>query len=179
MAWRRLGSTFDTRVSQLTERATRRVSRRSALRAAFVGGAASIAAISIGDTPALSLDANCASNCGPTPRCSGCPDHGCPSGYHLCKGSPTGTCFNKEGYRCEWPAGQWIACTGLGLGHGYRICKDCIGPGGCQDWCTCLNQCVCCGCTTPGDFKKEQHRVQMQQERQRDQMHCTQPHPVP
>jgi hypothetical protein len=163
MALRRLGSTFDTRISQMTERATRLVSRRNVLRTAFVSGAAGIAAISIGETPADALEHHCARNCGPTPRCSNCPDPqpGCPSGYSLCKGSPTGGCFNNQGYRCEWPAGQWIACTGLGNGNGYKICKDCIGPGGCPDWCTCLNHCVCCHCSTAEDFKKEQQRIQL------------------
>jgi hypothetical protein len=161
MALRRLGATFDTRIGLMTERATRLMSRRNVLRTAVVGGAASIAAISIGETPADALEAHCARNCGPTPRCTGCPNTGCPSGYSLCKGSPTGNCFNNQGYRCEWPAGQWIACTGLGKGHGYKICKDCIGPGGCPDWCTCLNHCVCCRCTTAADFKKEQQRIQL------------------
>jgi hypothetical protein len=162
MTWRQLGSAFDARISQMTERATRRMSRRNVLRTAFVGGAASIAAISIGETPALALDSQCAANCGPTRRCTAeCHRHGCPNGYMRCKGSFTSNCFNNQGYRCEWPTGQWIACTGLGHGNGYKICKDCIGPGGCPDWCTCLTTCLCCHCTTAADFKKEQQRVQL------------------
>ena len=117
MAWRQLGSSFDARVSQMTERAARKMARRNILRTVFVGGAASIAAISIGETPALAAD--CAGACGPTPRCHRCRPTECPHGYVLCKGSPWGDCFNKEGYRCEWPKGLWIACTGLGHGYGY------------------------------------------------------------
>jgi hypothetical protein len=160
MAWRQFGSGFDARVSQMTERATRKISRRNMMRTVVVGGAASIAAVSLGEMPASAID-SCAGNCGPTPRCSvGCPANGCPSGYSLCKGSSTGTCFNKEGYRCEWPSGQWIACTGLGHGYGYEACEDCKGPGGCKDWCTCLTSCICCQCLTHEDFKKEQLRIQ-------------------
>ncbi len=159
MAWRQFGSSFDARVSQMTERAARRMSRRNILRTVFVSGAASIAAISIGETPALAAD--CAGHCGPTPRCKGCRPTECPHGYILCKGSPSGDCFNKEGYRCEWPRGLWIACTGLGHGYGYKICKDCIFRHRCRDWCTCLTECVCCHCKTAADFKEEQYRIQM------------------
>jgi hypothetical protein len=87
MAWRQFGSSFDARVSQMTERASRRMSRRNILRTVFVSGAASIAAISIGETPALASD--CAGNCGPTPRCRNCRPAECPHGYILCKGSPS------------------------------------------------------------------------------------------
>ena len=159
MAWRQFSSSFDARISQMTERATRRMSRRNILRTVFVSGAAGIAAISIGETPALAAD--CARNCGPTPRCRGCRHTQCPHGYTLCKGSPIGGCFNKEGYRCEWPRGQWIACTGLGRGHGYKVCQDCKGYGGCRDWCTCLTYCICCGCKTAADFKEEQLQIQL------------------
>ena len=159
MAWRQLGSSFDARVSQMTERAARKMARRNILRTVFVGGAASIAAISIGETPALAAD--CAGNCGPTPRCKSCRPTECPHGYVLCKGSPWGDCFNKEGYRCEWPKGMWIACTGLGHGYGYKICKDCIFRHRCRDWCTCLTECVCCTCKTAADFKEEQYRLEM------------------
>jgi len=112
MAWRQFGSSFDARVSQMTERAARKMSRRNLLRTVFVSSAAGIAAISIGETPARASD--CAGHCGPTPRCSHCRPTECPHGYILCKGSPRSDCFNKEGYRCEWPHGYWIACTGLG-----------------------------------------------------------------
>jgi len=156
MAWRQFGSSFDARVSQMTERASRRMSRRNILRTVFVSGAASIAAISIGETPARASD--CAGNCGPTPRCRNCRPTECPHGYILCKGSPSSDCFNKEGYRCEWPSGMWIACTGLGHGYGYKICKDCILPHRCPDWCTCLTECLCCNCKTAADFKEEQRR---------------------
>lgn len=159
MAWNQFGSSFDTRVSQLTERAVRRMSRRKALRTVFVGGAAGIAAISVGETPAFADE--CSHNCGPTPRCSRCRPAECPHGYILCKGSPTGDCFNKEGYRCEWPSGMWIACTGLGHGYGYKICKDCIFRHRCHDWCTCLTECLCCDCKTAADFKHEQYRLEL------------------
>jgi hypothetical protein len=159
MAWRQFGSSFDARISQMTERATRRMSRRNVLRTVFVGGAAGIAAISIGEPPAFADDCN--RHCGPTRRCGRCRPTECPHGYVLCKGSFTSDCFNNEGYRCEWPHGYWIACTGLGHGYGYRICKDCIFRHRCHDWCTCLTDCVCCGCRTAEDFKQEQLQIQM------------------
>ena len=53
---------------------------------------------------------------------------------------------------------MWIACTGLGHGYGYKICKDCISRHRCRDWCTCLTECLCCNCKTAADFKEEQHR---------------------
>jgi hypothetical protein len=159
MTWRQFGSSFDARISQMTERATRRMSRRNVLRTVFVGGAAGIAAISIGETPAFADD--CTRNCGPTSRCRRCRPTECPHGYVLCKGSFTSNCFNDEGYRCEWPHGLWIACTGLGYGYGYRICKDCIFRDRCYDWCTCLTDCLCCGCKTAEDLKQEQLQMQM------------------
>ena len=141
MTRRQFGSSFDARISQMAERATRRMSRRNILRTVFVGGAASIAAVSIGETPAFADD---------------CRSVDCPHGYVVCKGSFTSDCFNDEGYRCEWPHGLWIACTGLGHGYGYRICKDCIFRDRCRDWCTCLTDCVCCDCKTAADFKAAQ-----------------------
>ena len=54
-----------------------------------------------------------------------------------------------------------IACTGLGHGYGYKICKDCIFRHRCRDWCTCLTECVCCTCKTAADFKEEQYRLEM------------------
>jgi len=159
MAWKQFGSGFDTRVSQMTERAVRKMSRRNVLRTVVVGGAASIAAISVGDAPAFADE--CTGNCGPTKRCSRCRPTECPHGYILCKGSRTGDCFNNEGYRCEWPSGMWIACTGLGHGYGYRICKDCIFRNRCHDWCTCLTDCLCCDCKTAADFKAEQYRLEL------------------
>ena len=157
MAWRQFGSSFDARVSQITERAARRMSRRNILRTVFVSGAASIAAISVSETPALASDCYC----GPTPRCRGCRPTECPHGYIVCKGSPRGDCFNKEGYRCEWPSGLWIACSGLGHGYGYKICKDCIFRHRCKDWCTCLTECLCCDRKTAAEFKEEQYRIEM------------------
>jgi hypothetical protein len=148
------GSSFDTRISRMAERASRRMSRRNILRTVFVGGATGIAAISIGETPAFADD--CTRHCGPTSRCKRCRATECPHGYVVCKGSVVGHCFNDEGYRCEWPAGLWIACTGLGHGYGYRICKDCIFRHRCNDWCTCLTDCLCCNCKSAADLKAEQ-----------------------
>jgi hypothetical protein len=161
MAWKQFGSSFDARIGQMAEKATRRMSRRNILRTVFVGGAASIAAVSVGETPALAIDPDCLRHCGPTRRCRHCRPADCPRGYVLCKGSDTSHCFNHEGYRCEWPRGLWVACTGLGYGYGYRICKDCMYPGRCKDWCTCLTECHCCGCQTAADFKQEQYQLQM------------------
>ena len=126
------------------------------LRSAVIGGTVGVASLAIGERPALAADCHC----GPTRRCEGCPKHGCPEGHHLCKGSFTSDCFNYQGYRCEWPRGQWLACTGLGKGHGFRMCHDCIGEGGCHRWCTCLSICVCCDCVTTADVRTEQLRIQ-------------------
>jgi hypothetical protein len=140
----------------LAERVARRVSRRDALRRAVMAGTTGLAAIAIGNSPA---DAQTCT-CGPTRRCGGCPDVGCPSGYQLCKGSFSSDCFNSQGYRCEWPAGNWIACMNLGKGLGYKICYDCIGASGCEGWCTCLTECICCNCYSPADIRTEQLRLQ-------------------
>ena len=157
MGWASFGTRLDSKVGELAERTTRAVTRRQAVRTVLVGGATGIASLAVGVDPAL---ASCAGNCGPTRRCSNCRPHRCPSGYVLCKGSSTSNCFNYQGYRCEWPAGHWTACTGLGRGYGYKICQDCIGPGGCRYWCTCLTECKCCNCTTQAEVVAEQHRVQ-------------------
>jgi hypothetical protein len=156
MSWKRAGERFDSSVGDLAERVARRVSRRAALRSAVIGGTIGVASLAIGERPALAADCHC----GPTRRCVGCPKHGCPEGHHLCKGSFSSDCFNYQGYRCEWPRGQWLACTGLGKGHGFRMCHDCIGEGGCHRWCTCLSICVCCDCVTAADVRTEQQRVQ-------------------
>ena len=50
---------------------------------------------------------------------------------------------------------------GLGKGLGYKVCYDCIGASGCEGWCTCLSECICCDCETAHDVKAEQHRIQM------------------
>jgi hypothetical protein len=156
MSRRRSRASLDDRIAAVTERVARTVSRRDALRRVVVGGTTGLAALAIGSSPALAV--TCV--CGPTRRCSNCPAVGCPPRHHLCKGSFTSKCFNDQGYRCEWPSGSWIACTGLGKGLGYKVCYDCIGPGGCRKWCTCLSACICCGCASPADIRAEQHRLQ-------------------
>jgi len=158
MAWKKLGESFDTRIASAAEQVTRRITRRNALRTALVGGAIGISELAIGQSPAWA-DA-CTANCGPTRRCSGCPSAGCPSGYSLCRGSSTSTCFNSQGYRCEWPSGEWVACSGLGsFGHGIKICYDCIHGSACASWCTCLSACICCNCVSAADIKAEQQRL--------------------
>lgn len=157
MGWMSFGTRLDSKVGELAERTTRAVTRRQVVRTALVGSATGIASLSIGVDPA---DAVCKGNCGPTHRCSGCRRTRCPAGYTQCKGSSTSGCFNNQGYRCEWPAGHWTACTGLGHGYGFKICQDCIGPGGCADWCTCLTQCKCCHCTTQEEVVAEQKQLQ-------------------
>jgi hypothetical protein len=157
MGWTRWGTRLDARIGGVAERAARRLSRRDALRGAMVGGTAGIAALSLGQRPA---EAAQVCHCGPTRRCSGCPGTGCPKGHHLCKGSVTSSCFNNQGYRCEWPNGTWIACMNMGNGYGYKVCYDCIGASGCKGWCTCLSQCVCCQCKTVTDLRGEQQRMQ-------------------
>lgn len=160
MSRKSLGERLDDRIGDLTERTARRLSRRDAFRRAVLGGTAGLAAVALGERPAFA--ATC--RCGPTRRCSGCPAVGCPPGHHLCKGSFTSSCFNTQGYRCEWPQGTWIACTRLGKGLGYKVCYDCIGAGGCRQWCTCQSACICCECHTAADVRAEQLRLQHEAE---------------
>jgi hypothetical protein len=156
MSRKHLAATVDARIGTMAERVVRRMSRRDALRGAIVGGTASVAALALGQLPAEA--ATC--TCGPTRRCAHCPEVGCPSGYHLCKGSFTSDCINKQGFRCEWPSGTWIACMGRGKGYGYKVCYDCINKSGCANWCTCLSECICCECETTRDIRAEQRRIQ-------------------
>jgi hypothetical protein len=158
MGLTRWGAGLDARIGGAAERAARRLSRRDALRGAVVNGTAGLAALSLGQRPKLPKAVAC--DCGPTRRCSHCPGTGCPSGYHLCKGSSTSGCINGQGYRCEWPSGYWIACMNIGRGYGYKICYDCINKSGCRDWCTCLSSCVCCDCEGAADLRAEQQRLQ-------------------
>jgi hypothetical protein len=141
----------------MTERISRRLSRRDALKTAVVGGAAGIAALTLGQLPAQALTFDC----GPTRRCNGCPANGCPSGYSLCKGSSTSNCFNNQGFRCEWPGGSWVAARGGGkCGEAFYVCYDCIGSSGCPGWCTCLSGQICGQCCTPADVQQEWKRLQ-------------------
>lgn len=157
MSQRKSGAGMDERIGMLTERVARRLSRRDALRRAVVGGTTGLAALALGTNPAQA-QADC--DCGPTRRCAHCPGVGCPSGHHLCRGSFENTCFNYQGYRCEWPQGSWIACMNLGKGLGYKVCYDCIGSGGCHEWCTCQSDCICCHCVSPADVRAEQKSLQ-------------------
>ena len=156
MSRKNLAASVDARIAAMTERVVRRMSRRDALRSAVVGGTAGVAALALGQLPAQA--ATC--TCGPTRRCAHCPGLGCPSGYHLCKGSFTSSCINKQGFRCEWPSGTWIACMNIGKGYGYKVCYDCINASGCKNWCTCLSECICCQCETARDIRAEQRRIQ-------------------
>jgi|SRR5215469_8325433 len=167
MSWSGLGDKFDRSVGRVTERVNRRLTRRDALRTAVLGGAASVAAVTLGQKPALAVDCQC----GPTPRCnrydsSPCPKTpGCPTGFKLCKNRSDQFCScinghgNTAGSCCLWSSGNWIACTGLGSGHGYKVCSDCVRHNGCSRWCTCLSNCVCCTCTTAEDIRREQLRL--------------------
>lgn len=174
MAWQKVGDKFDTRVGELTEKITRRMSRRDALRTAVVGGAASIAALAVGQRPAEAR-ALTSCDCGPTYRCGhyghSCPSYGCPSGYDLCKnGSAYCSCdqghYNVQGYCCEYSSGSWVACNNGGTcGAGYRLCYDCHCPSGCtysgcRYWCTCLSACICCNCCTKEQVRAEMKRLQ-------------------
>jgi len=145
------------RTGSFGEQVARKLNRRDALRRAVVGGTTGLAAVALGTSPAQA--AGC--YCGPTRRCGNCPAIGCPRGQHLCTSHfDNGSCFNYQGYRCEWPQGSWIACMNLGKGLGYRVCYDCIGKAGCTDWCTCLSECICCHCASPADVRAEQRRLQ-------------------
>jgi hypothetical protein len=152
MIWKQLGEGLDTRIGDVSERATRKMTRRVALRTVVVGGVSGLGALALGQRPAFAAP-RCSQgvDCGRTPSCNyqtfcGGGDSGCPSGYHLCKLS--GSCGtnktrNEQGYWCEWNSGYWVACTGCGSGGaGSRLCLDCVGPGGCAEWCTCVSPCT-------------------------------------
>lgn len=166
MKWKQIGAGLDAHIGDISERATRKMTRRSALRTAVVGGVAGMGALALGQAPAFGAVEKCTKgmDCGPTRRCSGCGggSSGCPSGYHLCKSS--GSCApgknpNKQGFFCEWPGGSWIACQGAGkFGHGYYLCLDCVDQG-CSGWCTCISSCICCNCTTAAELRNEQKRL--------------------
>jgi hypothetical protein len=144
----------------LSEQVARRVNRRDALRRAVLGGTTGLAALALGTSPAQA--AGCW--CGPTRRCGSCPEVGCPPGHQLCT-SKIANCVNTQGFPCEWPSGSWIACVNLGKGMGYKVCYDCIGASGCEHWCTCLSECICCHCASPADIRAEQKRLQHALER--------------
>lgn len=148
----KFGHKLDSKIGSLSENATRWVNRRTALRAAFVGTAAGIGAVSLGQRPALAAPPLCSNgvDCGPTPSCNnqtfcGGGDGGCPANYHLCRSSgqcgPNGT-PNEQGWHCIYSAGSWVACTNCSGSGTYILCLDCVGTGGCAEWCTCLSPCL-------------------------------------
>lgn len=174
MLWKRLGDRLDASIASITERATRRMTRRDALRAGVVGSTVGLAALALGERPALAARIPNSFGCGPTRRCAGCQPVACPSGYRACKitslcgtppsfGGSGGGVTNSQGFWCEWPEGEWIAYHNLGHGHGYRVCLDCvkspINSTHCHGWCTCLTICVCCYCKTVADVKAEMQRL--------------------
>lgn len=157
------GDKLDDAIGGLAERVSRRLTRRAALKSAIVGSAAGIAAIALGQQPAMA-----ALDCGPTVNCGyygkTCPFAGCPSGYSLCK-YPSCNYPNQnwQGYNCEYSSGYWVAGSGYGNCHnGYYLCYDCVGSGGCYDWCTCLSGLICGQCCTPSELKEEQKRLQQE-----------------
>jgi hypothetical protein len=172
MSWNDIGTRVDKGVSAAAERMLRKLSRRDAMRVGVVGTVAGFAAVALGQRPAFASTPKCSSCpgsgldaycCGPTYRCSHyghtCPGAGCPSGYHAC--TPSSGCRNSQGEPCVYSSGNWVACNGAGrFGAGYFLCYDCVGPGGCYDWCTCLSECFCCNCTTPQDVRDEQKRLE-------------------
>lgn len=175
MSWKQLGTRLDARVGSITERATRKMTRRDALRVGVVGSAVGIATIALGQAPAMaSTSIPYSPGCGPTRRCSNCPANGCPPGYKLCKitslcGTPPtgGGVKNNQGYWCEWPEGEWIGYHHLGPHHnGYKACMDCvrhpIDRAHCHGWCTCLTTCICCDCATVADVQAEMQRLALQ-----------------
>lgn len=163
-------TSVDEKVDAAFSWSARRLGRRQFLKAGVMTSAAVLAGWSVGEGTALAstpycsqcpssgLDAYC---CGPTYRCThwgaSCPETGCPSGYSSC--TPSNGCTNSQGYHCIYSSGNWVACDGLGHGYGYLVCSDCIGPDGCNHWCTCLSGCICCDCATPADVVAEQQRL--------------------
>jgi hypothetical protein len=147
----RMGDQVDRGIGVVSEKATRWMTRRAAMRSAVIGAVAGIGAVALGQTPAFAAP-NCSSgvDCGPTPSCNnftfcGGGSGGCPSGYSLCKLSGpcgTGKKKNRWGFWCEWSSGHWVACNNCSGSGTYRLCLDCVGPSGCSGWCTCVSPCL-------------------------------------
>ncbi len=170
MTWKEFGANFDARVGSMAERATRKLTRRDALRAGVVGSVAGIAAVTLGQSAAEAYTYS--PGCGPTRHCSNCRAYpnACPSGYSLCKisgrcgtppsnGGSGGGHKNQQGFWCEWSGGIWESAHNLGHGHGYTLCYDCVSGSDCYGWCTCPTACICCNCTTAADVRTEQKRL--------------------
>jgi hypothetical protein len=153
MSWRELGTKFDDRVGRGTDRIARRTSRRDVLRTAVLGSVAAAGAIALGQRPALAA-VHCKAPCGSgggSPRCSGCPSLGCPSGMKLCKNNCHGL--------CPYPHGTWVRCTGLGrCGKGYTVCQDCHSEGSCNV-CECESGIQCADCCSSADVQAERRRM--------------------
>jgi hypothetical protein len=150
-----VGSYFGSRSSRgvgvLSEQAGRWIDRRGVLRGALVGAVTGMGAIALGQRPAFATP-SCSHgvDCGPTPSCNaqafcGGGSGGCPTGYSLCHLSGpcgSGKQKNEQGYWCEWSSGYWVACNGCNGSGTYKLCLDCVGPGGCSEWCTCVSPCL-------------------------------------
>lgn len=152
MSWTDVGGGMDAQIGQAAEWVTRKIDRRTVLRAGMLSGVATIGALALGQRPARAT--NCGPVCGPSPRCSeGCPSLGCPAGHTLCK-KPPSTCRD-----CTYSSGSWVRCTGLGAcGNGYTLCQDCVPTGSCSV-CTCESGVRCGNCCSPADVQAEQQRL--------------------
>lgn len=141
---------FDREVSHWSEKAARRISRRSVL---IKGAVAAISGVTIGEGFDLrGAEAACTCSWAMGVDCANtraCPFYGgCPSGCRTCvSGSPTYGC---NGW-CPYYYGNWVSCSGLGGGLGYMVCTDCDcnyrgtgDPPDCGNLCTCLSGCLNC-----------------------------------
>ena len=139
----------DRRISDITEAAARRLTRRQSLFRVLKGTVAGAAALSVANLEKVSSAFAISCTCGPSASCQShgysCPTGGnCATGYGTCT---SGNCYPD----CIWSTAQWVSCTHCAQGlNSYRVCSDCKLGNYCSPHCTCLSDCLCTGCDSPG-----------------------------
>lgn len=153
---------FDKQVSIWSESAVRAVNRRRFLHKAAKGAFATVAGLTLGTfvniKDAFAITCTCDWACGVQCYGTGLYHASCPSGCVPC--IPSDNCYNcPPGQQlCPYSDGSWVSCTGLGLGGGYKICRDCRCTS-CSSACTILSDCICCSCYTPQQVEAEMRRL--------------------
>jgi hypothetical protein len=151
----------DSRISVATEDLARRITRRQAVVRFVKGVAGATAALSVGRL-AMASGASAAGLCNWANghQCSGCPSQAaCPSGYVICKHGTDRYCGGTS--VCPYPSGNWVSISCGRCGMGYYVCTDCRPSGNpdCGSVCTCLSGCICSGCCSRAEVKREFARI--------------------
>lgn len=142
---------LDTRMGNAGEAIARKLSRRKMLATGVKGGVATLAAAFVGERIGLkdAFAAYCPCTWANGNRIYGCSQGGCPAGWSICT---TSTYPVVNGYGCDgwcnyaYP-GDWVSCSGLGGGLGYKVCTDCNSAPcdyGYTPVGTCLSDCLNC-----------------------------------